>query len=346
MKHKNNKGKTMNKFTKVGITALAGSLASIAANAVEMSAAGSAKLTYTTAGPAEVTGNPMGMNTSISFSGSGEVNGYATTLVVTNSEANAGLSSAKLSVDLGDLGTVTFDQAVGVGGISTIDDKTPSANEEVWDGLNAVTNTSNGLVGGGNSGVLVFANTYSDMNLSVQVSKGSSVVSGDGVSAAGTASGTSWDFALTNQTMMEGLDAGFGYGLISNGNQSKAVGESGSHDSDEHIVVYANYSMGMVTAGITMSERNDRTSGGQDEHAEGFGVAVNVNDNLSISYGERDVDHINASAANVTENMDGMALAYTMGSAKITVQQNSTSNNGGTAGSNDEATEVALSLAF
>ena len=35
-----------------------------------------------------------------------------------------------------------------------------------------------------------------------------------------------------------------------------------------------------------------------------------------------------------------------MGSAKITVQQNETTNNGGTAGTNDEMTEIALSLSF
>ena len=130
----------MNKFTKVGISALAGSLASFAAaNAVEMTASGSAKLTYINGDKTEVTGNPMGMNTSVSFSGSGEVNGYATTLLVTAADQFGGMSSASLSVDLGDMGKVTFDQGVGAGGISTIDDKTPTANEEVWDGLDAVT---------------------------------------------------------------------------------------------------------------------------------------------------------------------------------------------------------------
>ena len=35
-----------------------------------------------------------------------------------------------------------------------------------------------------------------------------------------------------------------------------------------------------------------------------------------------------------------------MGSAKVTVQQNESDNNGGTAGTNDENTEIALSLSF
>ena len=61
------------------------------------------------------------------------------------------MTSASLSVDLGDLGTLTFDQGVGAGGISTIDDKTPSAYEEIFDSLDAVTGDENGLVGMGNS---------------------------------------------------------------------------------------------------------------------------------------------------------------------------------------------------
>jgi len=35
-----------------------------------------------------------------------------------------------------------------------------------------------------------------------------------------------------------------------------------------------------------------------------------------------------------------------MGSAKVTVQQNESDNNGGVAGSNDEQTQIALSLSF
>ena len=62
-------------------------------------------------------------------------------------------------------------------------------------------------------------------------------------------------------------------------------------------------------------------------------------DGLSVSYGEREVEYQKASAAHVTEDMEGIAIAYTMGSAKIILQNNETSNNGGTAGTNDENTK-------
>ena len=98
-----------------------------------MSVAGSAAVTYNNGHSSEVTGNPYGMNTSLAFTGSGDVNGYETTLTVVAADKFGGMSSAALTVDMGGMGKLTFDQGVGVGGISTIDDKTPSAYEEVWD---------------------------------------------------------------------------------------------------------------------------------------------------------------------------------------------------------------------
>ena len=158
---------SMNNLKKIGLSALAGSLAAFSANAADMSVSGSAKVTYNEG--TGVTANPYGMNTSLGFTGSGDVNGYATTLFMTMADTHTGMSSASLSVDLGDMGKLTFDQGVGVGGISTIDDKTPSAAEEVWDGLaSGGTSDENGLVGGGSSGEFVYSNRYDGYNFTGQ----------------------------------------------------------------------------------------------------------------------------------------------------------------------------------
>ena len=85
---------------------------------------------------------------------------------------------------------------------------------------------------------------------------------------------------------------------------------------------------------------------GVNEEVEAWGLAVNINENLSISYGEREVEYINPSAANVKEEGEGIALAYTMGSIKIAGNRNEVSNNNNTASSNDEMTEIAVSFAF
>ena len=337
----NNKGEIMNNLKKVGLTALAGSLVAFSAQAVEMAVSGSAKLTYKNGHGTEVDGNPMGMNTSLVFSGSGEVNGYATNLTIVSADQVGGMSSAALSIDLADMGKITFDQGTGAGGISTIDDKTPTAAEEIWDGIDAVTGTADGLVGGGNSGVFVYANSFAGYNLSAQVSKGSRTANSDDANSGSTGGG-SWDFALTTDSLMDGLSVGAGYGKIANGAQSDVNGD----DTDEHMVAFVNYTIGMVTLGYSEANIDAGAAGGTTEYAQAFGIAANLSDNLSISYGEREVEYAKASAAHVTQDNSGIALAYTMGSAKVTVQQNESDNNGGTAGTNDEQTQIALSLSF
>ena len=332
----------MNNLKKIGLSALAGSLAAFSANAAEMSVAGSAKVTYFNNDGSEVTGNPYGMNTSLGFTGSGDVNGYETTLFMTMSDQMAGMSSASLSVDLGDMGTVHFDQGVGKGGLSTIDDMMPTAYEESWDGMDAAATTSgNGLVGLGNSGVFVYENTFDGTKFSGSFGKGSQAANSDDASSA-TGAGSSWDFALTNSSLMDGVNVGAGYGQINNGNGDEKLGSS---DTDTHMTAFVTYAMGPVTVGYQQTVREDNTQSGIDEEATSMGVAINLMDGVSVSYNDREIDFRNASAANVTEDATGIALAYTMGSAAIKVQHNETDNNdGGT--TSDERTEIALSLAF
>jgi outer membrane protein OmpU len=154
------KGEIMNNFKKVGLTALAGSLAAISANAAEMSVSGATVLTYTSE-HGQVTGNPLGMKTNLSFKGSGEVNGYTVSYMQTSKDQFAGMSSARLSVDMGDMGTLAFGQGSG-SGLATIDDKTPTAAEEIWDGLKTAKGANaQGLVGAaGNSGVFNYINSF------------------------------------------------------------------------------------------------------------------------------------------------------------------------------------------
>ena len=86
--------------------------------------------------------------------------------------------------------------------------------------------------------------------------------------------------------------------------------------------------------------------GATSQIVDAWGIAFNVNDDLSISYGEREVEFDKPSGTNVTESGEGIAIAYTMGSMKIAGNRNEVSDNDGTAGSNDEMTEIAVSLRF
>ena len=335
------KGKNMNNIKKIGLTALAGSLVAISAQAAEMAVNGATLLTYTSADNTEVTGNPFGMKTNLSFTASGEVNGYNVSYMQTSVDKFAGMSSARLSVDMGDIGTFAFDQGSG-SGLATIDDKTPTAAEEIWDGLDTATGANaQGLVGAaGNSGVFNYINTISGVTFNAAMRKGSGTSNADGASSA--AGQGAWDFALTTDGSMLGVDGlaiGAGYGEKENGSQTAST-----YGDEIHSTAFANYSVGPVTFGYQMSYINSNVLGTDDEETTAWGLAFNVNENLSLSYGERDV--VFKGGTDVTEKGDGIAVAYTMGSMKVAGNMNDVSDNDGVAGSNDSMTEFAVSFAF
>ena len=335
----------MNNINKIGLTALAGSLVAISAQAAEMTVSGATTLTYTSEDGTEVTGNPLGMTTSMKFSASGDVNGYNVSYFAVTADSLTGMTSARLSVDMGDMGTIAFDQGSG-SGLATIDDKTPTAAEEIWDGLDTAGSSAGaqGLVGAaGSSGVVNYINTFAGVTFNGAARKGSGTTNADGASSA--AGQSAWDFALTTDGSMLGVDGlaiGLGYGEAENGS------EAGTTYGDAvHMTAFANYSVGPVTFGYQMSYIEANKVGTDDEETKAWGLAFNVNENLSISYGERDVEFKGAGAsADVTEKGDGIAVAYTMGSMKIAGNRNSVSDASGVAGSNDEMTEIAVSFAF
>ena len=62
-----------------------------------------------------------------------------------------------------------------------------------------------------------------------------------------------WDFALTTDGSMLGVDGlamGFGYGEAEAGQMDQAAGTT---YGDEHMTAFANYSVGPVTFGYQMS---------------------------------------------------------------------------------------------
>ena len=331
----------MNNFKKVGLTALAGSLAAISANAAEMTVSGATLLTYTSEDTTEVTGNPLGMKTNLSFTASGEVNGYTVSYMQTSKDQFAGMSSARLSVDMGDMGTLAFDQGSG-SGLATIDDKTPTAAEEIWDGLDTDTvNGANGLVGAaGNSGVFNYINTVAGVTFNGAARKGSGAKNSDGSSSA--AGQSAWDFALTTSSLVDGLSVGAGYGEAAGGEEAGTL----PGGDTEHMTAFANYSVGPATFGYQMSNIDKGGAAAVDQEVAAWGLAFNINENLSVSYGERDVTFLNPSAADIEENGEGIAVAYTMGSMKIAGNRNEVTNNDGTSGSSDQMTEIAVSFAF
>jgi hypothetical protein len=141
----------MNKFTKIGVSALCGSLASIvAANAGSLGVSGTAELTWTSL-QGQSTGNPIGMNTGMTFTGNGELDGGQTFSVAIAHTDKLAYSSANITLNTNSLGTFKLSSAEGGGGIGGYDDNMPRAWEEVWDtGISTNANFQKGVAGSTN----------------------------------------------------------------------------------------------------------------------------------------------------------------------------------------------------
>ena len=339
----------MNKLTKIGASALAGSLVSVSAFAGELSVSGIWELTYKSDDKAQVA-NPWGSKSAMMFSGSGDVDGLgtATFYAAINDNNPAGYLSHLITLDMGDMGVFGFDQGVGNFGASTIDDKSPTAWEESW---HNTANSSGGLIHtGGSTGVLGYSNTIAGLSISAEYAPAmTSTDNGDGAGGGddtSLANGSNMNIAITSSSLIDGLSVGVGAGSTEYDNSQIA-----NHQDGSSVVGFANYTMGPVTAGVTLSDSsNARTAAGVNDggrEVEAYGIAFAVNDSLSISWNQHNMTYKKAGAGpDVEQESTGIAIAYTMGGATLAIQNNSQDNSSGTANSNDEITEISLSLAF
>jgi len=345
----------MNKYTKIGASALAGSLVATSAFAGELSVGGTWEVTgefvtnsATGGATTNEAGNPFGSKANLSFSGSGETDFGTASWFMFTKDAQAGVSSHSVTLDMGDMGLVGFDQGTGAFGVSTIDDKTPTAYEEIWTG----TAQTNGDIldgSGGSAGVFGYKNTFMGMNVNLEYAPSlSGGDAGDGGSADTTyPDGSSINFAITNNTLVEGLDFGIGYG---ENDYDRASTDVASIDT-QSTVAYANYSFGPVTVGTTQSYTSGSTNSsgvtiGANEVAI-YGIAFNVNENFSLSYTDYENNYLKrGSQGDVTQDTTGINAAYTMGGATLRLTDASMDNVAGVTGTNEDRTEVSLLLAF
>ena len=324
---------------KIGLTALAGSLAMFAANAGELTVSGNSSASHVTksnSGDAQAavdTGNPMGMDTRITFAGSGELdNGFTTSFyVVEQMNGGSGLYSGEVTLGMGDLGTLSLNQGAGNVGADAIDDETPRAYEEAGDRL---TTNFRGLVNPQGSGNLVkYTNSLGMVNLNLGFRSGGGTNNAVGVT--GGNSENVYTGALTTSPI-DGLRIGAGYS-----NVEKRTGKD-----DEGYAGFVTYAYGPVTVG---AQRNITTSSTAASSAEGnqMSIAFNVNENLALSYSDGSIDHFGTGVnADVEEDFNSINISYTMGGMTIAAQSAKADNVGGTLNADEEVTEIVLSLAF
>jgi len=335
----------MKNWKKAGLTALAGSLVAFSASAGEMSVTGTANLTYTantgkndydgtTTTETGTDGNRWGMNQSISFAGSGEMdNGW--TVSVGQTLANTTSTGINFALDMGDAGTLDYQSDTAARGIGKIDDVMPTANEEIWDGLDSNGSTPtggvSGKVSGGGTGFDYTNSSIENVTIGIGYApKGGGTSAQGGVSGAG--GGHSNTSIYLTMKPMDGLDIGAGVG--------EGASAAGLSTTTDYTTYYAKYTYGPITVGFQQSETD--VPGATDDESTTYSILYAVNDNLSISYGEWENEDNSA----VDEEIDGFAASYTMGSMTFAFQVNEASNLGNSSGVESEHTEIGVSFAF
>jgi outer membrane protein OmpU len=343
---------------KIGLSALAGSLAMFSANAVEVAVSGKTEITYSTKDLGS-NGNPFGFGNALTFSGSGDVNGMTATYTAVigdggqaNSNTSETFASSSLMLDMGDMGTVGFDAGVGEFGVGTIDDKTPYAYEEQW----TYVGTSNGLAAAGGVNVIGYKNSYAGYNLSLEIDPGhtnnsASGTTGDGGNAIAADSG--FNFALTSSMGVDGLNAGVGHGQERNSPTDANNSDLSSKGRETTFqTAFVTYAIGGATIGLQKSSSNSEVTDFAESEVEIAGISFAVNENLAVSYSMMNRNIGNAvPVAGVTTNASkeqtkALGASYTMGSAAVRVLLADGDNIGGAAGNDNEHMEVSLMLAF
>ena len=304
----------MNKLTKIGLTALAGSLISVSAHAGSMSVSGGATLSIsdsdvdnTQATTAE--GNTWSMGDSLTFTGSGDMdNGMSISVSfeVDNDDVGGGnvYDSHSMTLDTNGMGTITFAGHGGSGAMSALDDVTPNAYEESWDG---VTNADSGTLVGGSSADNMFKYVSPDLG-------GAVVTIGylPGGSAKST-TGSYMDFAVAvTPDAVEGLTVGFGM----------AETEETAGTTIDKQALYAKYTYGSVTVGYQMNEA-DGPSSGDDVEFTAAGISYAVSDDITIAYNQSTSDL--ASSSNDQE-ATGISASWTSGGITVAGMMNSVDN--------------------
>jgi len=312
----------MNKMKKIGLTALAASLVSVSAQAVDIS--GGQSLTYSN-GNDGVQGNPWSMNDSLTFSWGGELdNGFTVdvSFLLDNSDGAASqiFDNRSLAIGMGDAGTLTFWGQSGSGVVGSFDDKTPNAYEESWNSGDSPNQ------GHSASNMWYYTNSLDAVTLHASY-------------AHGTVDASSTELGL----VFTGID---------NVELWAAAGtDNAAANAVDNTIVGGSIKLGKATIGIQSNTADSEAANGDEDFlAWGISYMVDEDGNMSISYNSSTVDYETASTDD--QEATGISASYTMGSMTLAGVLNQIDNQGpgatgaGNTTANNDMFEVNLSFAF
>ena len=355
----------MTNIKKLGLSALAGSLVAVSAQAGEMAVTGSANVTYVT-GKNAANGKAIGTDKDVAFTGTGELdNGWNFTVSTLLTDGYS-VSSSYTSLTMGSMGTVSFGTDTG-GANYKYDEEVPQAYEQMSD---AQQTTANRVGTIHDSNMIVYNSPSFDLggitaSFDLEYSPNANAT---GSNDGGSASADDNFGDATGAGVTLSYDA-LKFGIYGADIDRTTPGTEGT-DAFEGAW-YVNYSIGPVSIGYTESymdggangtpeDVNDAKDAGTDNTrtANGFfegdqiSIAFNVNENLSVSYTESEEtydaqDNAATAVADVTQKVEGIQVAYSMGAMSIKAYKLDVENPAFDEDAADKtANEIALGLAF
>ena len=318
----------MNNLRKIGLSALAGSLATFSVNAADFSVSGAASITLddTNRGKGD-RGNGYYMGDSLKFNASGETdNGIGVAVYYEHDGSSLDDHNIKLT---GDFGTITFDGHGGSSAMGAVDDKTPNAYEEAWDVVDTDGSATTGSPtvingsGGGNNMWIYTSPSYGGATLTVAYRN-----------HVNAASESMMDYAIAlSPESIDGLTVGYA-------GSDNSIGKN--IDSNESTM-YATYATGGFTFGVQSSDL-DHTTANSDQESMAYGITYAVNDDLSIGYSYHELE--TELTSDVDQESTGISASYTMGGMTLAGAMNEVDNMAGTDTRDHGGKEFTLSFAF
>ena len=309
----------MNNLKKIGLTALGTALISSTASvAGDMSVTGSAIMTFTGQDNTS-NGNGWTMSDTMSFSGSGELdNGWTVSM---SHAIDGGANDANsITVDMGDMGKLTFAGLGGSGPVEATDDVMPTANEESWA---TVAGTVSGLADGSegnNNFTYVFPSLMDGLALEVFHQP----------QDAAQGSSTEMKAVFTG---VDGLEIGYAGGE-NNDTLTNAI---------DNTNLWAKYTFDAFTIGYQSNQEDEQTASA-DTDFTAVGVSYAVSDELSVSYGSSKTDHENTSLQD--QDAQAVSFSYVSGGMTIGGSMHSVDNVAGAAATDNAGYELNITFAF
>ena len=322
----------MNKFKKIGLTALAASLVSVSAHAGEMSVAGSASMNVEGySGENLNAGTGYSMGNQLTFSGSGELdNGMTVSLSFTLDQADdanhetAPFDGHSVSVSSDTLGTLKLS---GEGGSSASTSIDGTAAGDIWDTFDGAR--------GNVTAVAVSDSGTGDNSLFYTLP---SVMDGLSIN-------------VSYQPQGSGREAATGYGATYTGMEGLTIkyattDEAGTTEalSGDQDVWNVSYAMGPITATASNSDFDVGTST-SDQEISSYAISYTISDSMSITYG---MEEIEKGGSTTDAEYSAISASYTAGGMTISAAMKDAENVAHGTGSNEdfEYWTVGASFAF